>query len=526
MDGAAPRPPAVRLTDIDKRYSGAHALRGVSLTVESGDVHAVAGENGAGKSTLMKILPGVIGADEYTGSLEIDGVARRFSSIRDAERRGVFLVPQELNIVPELRVGEYLYLSREPQRWGMVDTAKLWCDTAHWLGVFKLHCSPLAPMGELSTHKQQLVSIGRAMTQGVRVLILDEPTASLTERETELLFERIEDLHRHGVTTLYISHRLQEFVRIANAVTVMRDGSVVDRFRMDGATEVPRRIIRAMVGRELSDMLPKRPAEPGPATLSVRPWSVASSRPGRPQVVDGVDLDMRAGEVVGLFGLLGSGASDFARSLFGIDAGRASGSLTLRGQPVRVCSPEEAVAHGIAVRTAALRDRRQPAGGALGRHQYPHACLVRVRRHGASLWAGRAGAGGAVGQCAAECGAGAGAERDRRGGHRRHQPDGRAGYSGRSRAGRAVDGKPIQRDEPHEPALGRSVDHGRAGAAVRCLRGPARQGSKCYRMKHGTGRAAQPVRGDAAEDQERVRLADPLARLFAKTEFSTMTETA
>ncbi len=348
MDGAAPRPPAVRLTGIDKRYGGAHALRGVSLTVESGDVHAVAGENGAGKSTLMKILSGVIGADEYAGSLEIDGAMRRFSSIRDAERHGVFLVPQELNIVPELRVGEYLYLNREPRRWGMVDTAKLWRDTAHWLGVFKLHCSPLAPMGELSTHEQQLVSIGRAMTQGVRVLILDEPTASLTERETELLFERIEDLHRHGVTTLYISHRLHEFERIADAVTVMRDGSVADRFRMAGATEVPRRVIRAMVGRELSDMYPKRPAKPGPATLGVRAWSVASARPGRPPVVDGVDLDLRAGEVVGLFGLLGSGAFDFARSLFGTDTRRASGSMALRGQTVRIRSPEEAIAHGIA----------------------------------------------------------------------------------------------------------------------------------------------------------------------------------
>lgn len=345
---ASSRPPATKVVGIDKRFSGVHALRGVSVTFESGDVHAVAGENGAGKSTLMQILSGVIGADDYTGRVEIDGTARRFFSIRDAERHGVFLVPQELNIVPELRVGEYLFLNREPQRWGMVDTAKLWRDTVHWLEVFKLHLSPLAQMSELSTHEQQLVSIGRAMTQGVKVLILDEPTASLTERETELLFARIVELHRHGVTTIYISHRLHEFERIANVVTVMRDGAVVDHFRMAGASEVPRRVIRAMVGRELSDMYPKNAAVPGDVKLSLRDWSVANARPDRPPVVRNIDLDVRGGEVVGIFGLLGSGAFDLTRSLFGTRARAVSGTMQIKGKPVRVSSPEAAIRHGIA----------------------------------------------------------------------------------------------------------------------------------------------------------------------------------
>ena len=352
MATSSVRLPAARVVDVDKRFGGAHALRGVSVTFESGDVHAVAGENGAGKSTLMKILSGVIGADDYTGTVEIDGVVRRFGSIRDAERHGVFLVPQELNIVPELRVGEYLFLNREPQRFGMVDTRKLWTDTAHWLDVFKLRVSPLARMDELSTHEQQLVSIGRAMTQGVKVLILDEPTASLTERETELLFTRIDDLHRHGVTTIYISHRLHEFERIANVVTVMRDGSVVDHFRLGGvdgpASDTPRRVIRAMVGRDLAEMYPKAVAPLREPMLSVRDWSIASSRPERPPVVRNVDLDVRGGEVVGIYGLLGSGAFDFARSLFGNRPGRASGTMTVRGKGVRVAGPKDAIRHGIA----------------------------------------------------------------------------------------------------------------------------------------------------------------------------------
>ncbi len=348
MPTPSARPPAAKVSDIDKRFGGAHALRGVSVTFENGDVHAVAGENGAGKSTLMKILSGVIGADDYAGTVEIDGVARRFQNIRDAERHGVFLVPQELNIVPELRVGEYLFLNREPQRWGMVDTKKLWTDTARWLGMFKLQVSPLARMDELSTHEQQLVSIARAMTQGVKLLILDEPTASLTERETELLFTRIEDLHRHGVTTIYISHRLYEFERIANVVTVMRDGSVVDHFRLEGASDTPRRVIRAMVGRDLAEMYPKVAAPPQDILLSLRDWSVASAKPGRPPVVDRVTLDVRGGEVVGLFGLLGSGAFEFARSLFGAQGGRVTGTMAVRGAPVRVADPEEAIRHGIA----------------------------------------------------------------------------------------------------------------------------------------------------------------------------------
>ena len=345
-------PPAARAVDVDKRFGGAHALRGVSIAFESGDVHAVAGENGAGKSTLMKILSGVIGADDYGGAVEIDGVARRFSSIRDAEKHGVFLVPQELNVVPELRVGEYLFLNREPQRFGMVDTRKLWADTARWLGVFKLDVSPLARMDELSTHDQQLVSIARAMTQGVRVLILDEPTASLTERETELLFTRIEELHRHGVTTIYISHRLHEFERIADAVTVMRDGAVVDHFRLDRAAglagDTPRRVIRAMVGRDLAEMYPKAAAPVGEPLLSLRNWSVSSAKPGRPPVVRNVDLEIRGGEVVGLFGLLGSGAFDLARSVFGSRAGQTSGTLALRGREVRIADPGDAIRKGVA----------------------------------------------------------------------------------------------------------------------------------------------------------------------------------
>ena len=340
--------PAVKVSGLDKWFGGTHALRDVSATFEAGDVHAVAGENGAGKSTLVKILSGVIGAAEYTGKVEVDGVPRRLHSVRNAEQFGIFLVPQELNIVPELRVGEFLFLNREPQRWGLVDTKKLWSDTAHWLDAFKLAISPLARMDEITTHEQQLVSIARAMTQGVKVLILDEPTASLTGRETELLFMRVAELRRRGVATIYISHRLREFERIANVVTVMRDGSVVDSFRLEATDDTPRRVIRAMVGRDLTEMYPKARAVPGDPILQLQQWSVGNPVVGRPALVHDVTLDLRAGEVVGLFGLIGSGASDLARSLFGVAAGRVEGDVRVRGRPVRVGTPGQAIAARIA----------------------------------------------------------------------------------------------------------------------------------------------------------------------------------
>ncbi len=349
MMSAAARPPPAKLIGIDKWFGGAHALRGVSVTFESGDVHAVAGENGAGKSTLMKILSGVIPANEYTGTLEIDGVPRRLHGIREAEHHGIFLVPQELNVVPELRVGEYMFLNREPQRFGLVNTKKLWADTAEWLKVFKLHVSPLARMDELSTHEQQLVSIARALTHGVTLLILDEPTASLTERETELLFAQIDDLHRHGVTAIYISHRLHEFERIADVCTVMRDGSVVETFRLHGADgDTPRRVIRAMVGRELSEMYPKIRTPVGEPVLTLRDWSVSHTLPGRRDVVRNVTLSVKAGEVLGIYGLLGAGAFKLARSIFGASPRRVRGTMQIRGATVQIANPRDAIRHGIA----------------------------------------------------------------------------------------------------------------------------------------------------------------------------------
>lgn len=340
--------PAISVSNIDKWYGGTHALRGVSLSCMAGDVHAIAGENGAGKSTLVKIISGVVGSNQYSGDVSIAGTPVHFSTIRDAERAGVFLVHQELHIVPLLSVAEFLFLNREPRRFGMVDKAKLWTETTHWLKLFQLSVSPTTLMGELGSHEQQLVNIARAMTQGVKLLILDEPTASLTERETLLLFERIREFRAHGVTTLYISHRLAEFERIADAVTVMRDGQVVDDFRLERLGNTPRRVIKAMVGRDLDELYPKTVAAPGKDLFTLRNWSVAHRLAGRPAPVQPMNLTVRAGEVLGVFGLIGSGASELARSFFGVQGGAVSGAMAVDGRTIDARRPGAAIRAGVA----------------------------------------------------------------------------------------------------------------------------------------------------------------------------------
>ena len=200
-------PVVLEIAGVGKSFGRTRALDDVTMSCRAGDIQAIAGENGAGKSTLVKIISGVIPHVAYEGSVTLEGKPIHFANVRDAEEAGVFLVPQELEIVPELSVAEYLFLNREPRRFGTVDRATLLADTTKWIARFQLKVSPLTPMGDLGSHEQQLVNIARAMTYGVRLLILDEPTASLTERETELLFERIRAFRALGITTLYISHR-------------------------------------------------------------------------------------------------------------------------------------------------------------------------------------------------------------------------------------------------------------------------------------------------------------------------------
>jgi ABC-type sugar transport system ATPase subunit len=325
---------------IDKRFPGVHALDDVSLTVIQGEVHAVVGENGAGKSTLMKILAGAYSPDR--GAIRVDGDAVTIESPRAAQELGIITIYQELSLVDALSVGENVFLGDLPTRPGtswQVDWPTVWSRSTELLDRVGLHVDPETPVRKLSVAQKQMVEIARALARNVRVLILDEPTSSLTERETEKLFEIIALLKNRGVGIIYISHRLGEVFRIAQRVTVLRDGVMVGGLAVQDATEDL--LVRMMVGRDLSRLFPEARASDAPVRLEVRGLS-------RRGVLHDVSLSLRGGEIVGLAGLVGAGRTELARCLFGADS-ISEGEILLDGAKVDIRSPGHAVDLGIAL---------------------------------------------------------------------------------------------------------------------------------------------------------------------------------
>jgi ABC-type sugar transport system ATPase subunit len=332
--------PILEAENIDKRFPGVHALDNVSLTITPGEVHAVVGENGAGKSTLMKILAGAYGPDR--GTIRIDGEAVTIENPRAAQDLGIITIYQELSLVDALSVGENVFLGDLPTRSGgswRVDWPTVWSRAAELLERVGLRIRPQTRVRDLSVAQKQMVEIARALARNVRVLILDEPTSSLTERETEKLFEIISQLRNRGVGIIYISHRLGEVFRIAQQVTVLRDGIVVGSLPVRDASEDL--LVRMMVGRDLARLFTAARSSDAPVRLEVRGLS-------RRGVLHDVSLSVRGGEVVGLAGLVGAGRTELARCLFGAD-GINAGEILLDGSIVNLRSPGHAVDLGIAL---------------------------------------------------------------------------------------------------------------------------------------------------------------------------------
>ncbi len=338
---------------ITKSFPGVRALDGVSLELRPGRLRALLGENGAGKSTLMNILAGVFPPD--AGSLRIDGVEVGFASPREAQRAGIGIVFQELNLIPHLSVAENVFLGREPRnRFGLIDYPRLHADTAALLQRLDLRIEPEALVADLRVGQQQLVEIARAMSENARVLILDEPTSSLSAHEVETLFAVISDLKRRGVALVYITHKFEELGRICDDVTVMRDGRVVGEARF---TEMTREaMVRLMAGREPKELFQKTPATPGEEVLRAEEVTLPSEGFGRRFVVDHVSFTVRRGEVLGIFGLVGAGRTELLEALFGLHPERAGGRIFVRGRPVRFRSPADAIAAGLAL---APEDRKR-----------------------------------------------------------------------------------------------------------------------------------------------------------------------
>jgi rhamnose transport system ATP-binding protein len=341
-----PEQTLLRLTGISKTFGGVRALQGVSFDLRAGEVHALVGENGAGKSTLIKIITGAHQPDE--GTLEVLGRPIANNDPRRARALGIAAIYQQPALFPDLTVAENIALGMEPPAaWRRIRWGERRARAERLLERIGAAISPDTEVRHLSMPEQQLVEIARSLGADARVLILDEPTASLSDREVEKLFRILRELKEHGVGMIYISHRLQELPQVADRVTVLRDGILVSTCRANEVSQAD--LIRMMVGRELSAVFPKTDVPFGDVVLEVRGLGCRESG------VHGVNLSVRAGEVLGLAGLVGAGRTELARVLFGLTPADA-GEIRLRGRSVRVSSPARAVELGIAY---VPEDRRQ-----------------------------------------------------------------------------------------------------------------------------------------------------------------------
>jgi ABC-type sugar transport system ATPase subunit len=321
---------------ISKTFPGVRALDDVTLEVYAGEVHALVGENGAGKSTLMKILTGALPKD--TGTIRLSGEEVSIQTPRDALALGIGMIHQELNLIPHLDVGQNIFLGREPGRWlGRIDWKVLYDRTGAHLKMVGLDVKPRAIVGDLSIAQQQMVEIGRALSLQARLIVMDEPTSSLTERETEHLFELIRSLKAQGVTVIYISHRLEEIFEIADRVTVLRDGRGVGTYPIGDVTHAE--LVQKMVGRDIEEMFQKEQAQRKNVVLEVRHLFSAN-------FLRDISFRLYRGEVLGLAGLVGSGRTTLARTLFGVDKPER-GEIWIEGQRVTIDSPQAAIRHGM-----------------------------------------------------------------------------------------------------------------------------------------------------------------------------------
>src|ERR1700730_17347743 len=337
--------PLLEMKSITKEFPGVKALDGVSFDLSAGEVHALVGENGAGKSTWIKILAGVYPHPEYGGEVFLDGSERRFANVRDAEKAGIAIIFQELSLVKDVSVAENIFLGREPRRCGIISWETLYSGAQKLLDDLHLAIDPLTPVRNLGIGQQQLVEIVKALSQDARIVVLDEPTAALTDAEVETLFGILNKLRARGVAMIYISHKLDEVFRISDRITVLRDGRTIGTDATQSLDEG--RVIAKMVGREVGQIFPESTHERGEVVFEVRNVTVEdTSVPGK-LLVDRVGFTARKAEVLGIAGLMGSGRSELLMAIFGAHAGRKSAEMFIDQKPVQINQPSDAIRHGI-----------------------------------------------------------------------------------------------------------------------------------------------------------------------------------
>jgi len=337
--------PFLAMRDITKTFPGVRALDGVSFDLNQGELHALVGENGAGKSTLMKILGGVYPHPHYGGQILIDGEERHFSGVRSAEQAGIAVIFQELSLVKEMTIGENIFLGREPRRFGVIRWEEVYRRARQLLDSVHLAVDPHTPIRNLGIGQQQLVEIAKALSHDARILVLDEPTAALTDAEVETLFGILNKLRARGVGMIYISHKLDEVLRISDRVTVLRDGRTVGT---NLTSELDRaQLIARMVGREVGDIFPAADHAQGEIVFEAREVTVDDPVVTGKKLVNKISFFVKQGEVLGIAGLMGAGRSDLLMAIFGAHPGRVTGEILIDGRPVRITSPADAIKHGI-----------------------------------------------------------------------------------------------------------------------------------------------------------------------------------
>ena len=343
----------LKMTGIDKRFSGVHALKGVDFDLYAGEVHALMGENGAGKSTLMKVLCGIHAYD--SGTIEYFGKKVKFASIAESQAAGISIIHQELNMMNHLTVAQNIYIGREPMKGGFIDDRKMEADATELFKRIGVRIDPSVKLGSLTVGRQQMVEIAKAVSRDSKLLILDEPTAALTQPEVEDLFRIMHDLQRKNIGMIYISHRMDEINRISDRVTVMRDGEYVGTEYTKNLTKDD--IVKMMVGRVIYGEQKEKSLVPDDAPVVLEARNIVSGK-----TLKNVSFKLRKGEILGFAGLMGAGRTELARAVYGADP-FDSGEIFVNGKKTEIKTPEAAVKHGICY----LSEDRKQFGLMLGK---------------------------------------------------------------------------------------------------------------------------------------------------------------
>lgn len=339
----------LEMRGITKTFPGVKALEDVNLKVHAGEIHALMGENGAGKSTLMKVLSGVYPHGTYTGDILFEDNICEFKNIRQSEELGIVIIHQELALIPQLSIAENIFLGNETASNGVIDWNKAQVETQELLRKVGLSESPNTMISSIGVGKQQLVEIAKALSKKVKLLILDEPTAALNDEDSNNLLNLMLELKKQGITSILISHKLNEISKVADAITILRDGKTIETLDMRKDNIDEDRIIKGMVGRDMTNRYPERTPNVGEVIFEVSNWNVYHPQQQARQILQDININIRAGEVVGIAGLMGAGRTELAMSVFGKAYGaKITGELKKQGKPVKFDNISQAIDNGVA----------------------------------------------------------------------------------------------------------------------------------------------------------------------------------